>query len=261
MTTRTHGPILDRIVDASVMPRKFVRCAADTGVPIEFFDSEDQGLAAYKRFAKQRSHARERGIAWELSFAQWWGIWRASGLWAERGCSHSYAAVMARDGDQGPYSVNNVRITTLFENFAESRAVHAGLPSKPRKKAKRAPVIAGSGRGWTFISSARKKPYMVKVAGKYVGSFATQAEAEAAYKCAAAIYLETAWPVDEARPKVKTLKPVSERMGSIYLKDVQAGLTNTEIAKKYGKASRSSIRMALKSAGLPTCFRNLREVA
>lgn len=244
-----------RIVAASTPPRKSVRTNQDTGVPLEFFDDEDQGPRAYKRFAKQRGHAKERGIGWELTFAEWWGIWRESGRWNERGCASGDAAVMARHGDQGPYAHGNVRIRTLTQNFAESREVRADIPRRQPKKPYRPPVIPGNGRGWTLIKGA-KKPYMVKIAEKYVGSFATVEEAESAYRAAAERYLQSAWPMAKTGPaprKPQAPKPPTERIGYVYLQDVAAGLTNDEIAKKHGKASRSSIRMALLSAGLPTC--------
>lgn len=242
----------------SVAPRKCVRTARDTGVPPEFFDSPEQGPEAYKRFGKQRGRAKERGIGWELTFAEWWGIWRESGRWSERGCSRSESAVMARYGDTGPYSFGNVRILTLVENFDESKAVRADLPKRPRKKPFRPPVMPGAGRGWTFIKGNKLKPYMVKVAEKYIGNFASQDEAETAYAAAAKAYLRAEWPAADAAPaghRPQAPKPISERIGSVYLQDVAAGMTNDEIAKKHNKASRSSIRMALKSAGLPTCHK------
>jgi hypothetical protein len=257
ISSRT-ATLVSAIVTASMPPSRCVRTAADTGVPVEFFDNAEQGPLAYKRFRKQRGHAKERGIEWQLTFAEWWGIWRESGLWAERGCARGGNAVMARFGDKGPYRVGNVRILSLAGNFAESREVLAGVQRRQPKKPFRPPILAGAGRGWTRLKGNLKKPYMVKVAGKYVGTFATEVEAETAYSEAAAIHVRTAWP--EARTertgrKPQIQKPVADRAGSVYLQDIAAGMTTTQIAEKHGKAGRSSIRMALMAAGLPTCHK------
>jgi len=85
------------------------------------FESPEQMRIARQRFVEQRGRARQRGIGWELTFEEWWGIWRSSGQWAARGRDHAQAAVMARRGDVGPYSKENVYITTLVANFDECR--------------------------------------------------------------------------------------------------------------------------------------------
>ena len=69
-------------------------------------------------FTKQRANAYRRGIAWELKLWDWWLIWDASGKWSQRGRGDSY--VMARKGDTGPYSVDNVYITTASQNIKDS---------------------------------------------------------------------------------------------------------------------------------------------
>lgn len=75
-------------------------------------------------FFDQRVSARHRGIDWELTFKQWWKIWKDSGKWEQRGRGHGKYQ-MARFGDEGPYSVDNVRIITSDANLAE-RASMAG---------------------------------------------------------------------------------------------------------------------------------------
>jgi len=66
----------------------------------------------------QKSHAKTRGIAFLLSFAEFQGIWLESGHWPDRGRGKR-RYVMARFGDVGPYEVSNVRVCTSEENRAE----------------------------------------------------------------------------------------------------------------------------------------------
>ena len=70
------------------------------------------------RYKVHRHNAARRGIEFSLSFAQWWGIWKRSGRWNERGRGRG-RYVMARKGDAGPYAVGNVKIIRNEENGAE----------------------------------------------------------------------------------------------------------------------------------------------
>ncbi len=72
------------------------------------------------RFMTQRSNAGKRGVEWRLTLWEWWNIWRESGKWDLRGKMIGQY-VMARVGDQGPYSVDNVYITTSSENCRDGR--------------------------------------------------------------------------------------------------------------------------------------------
>ena|SRR3990167_1140087 len=81
-----------------------------------------QGIRSRERtptraFAVQRQNARMRGIVWELTIEEWWGVWEASGKWPERGRGNGY--VMSRKGDKGPYSINNVYIQSAKKNNSE----------------------------------------------------------------------------------------------------------------------------------------------
>lgn len=86
------------------------------------FSSFEQFREARFKFKCQKSRAKTRGIDWQLTLGQWWAIWSASGKWEQRGRANAESAVMARKGDKGPYSVDNVYIITLAENFVESWA-------------------------------------------------------------------------------------------------------------------------------------------
>lgn len=123
-------------------------------------------------YSDQKRHARARNIAWELTFDEWLSIWQASGKLAERGAGKDQF-VMARMGDVGPYSVENVYICTASQNHKDAhhnKRWHCGVP-------------IGRGRGWTFIPG-RKTPYQVMLRRKHIGAFKTQEEAEAAYRSA-----------------------------------------------------------------------------
>lgn len=78
-------------------------------------------MAAYRC---QRGNARRRGIAWEMTFREWWEVWEASGKWGVRGRSKG-GWVMGRRGDVGPYKVGNVYICDHSEN-AQVRSSRKG---------------------------------------------------------------------------------------------------------------------------------------
>lgn len=97
------------------------RFATRMGCSLSDFESSDQMRLARQRFIEQRWRATQRKVGWELTFIEWWRIWQKSGLWSVRGRSNGESAVMARFGDEGPYSKENVHITSLSNNFAEYR--------------------------------------------------------------------------------------------------------------------------------------------
>lgn len=69
-----------------------------------------------KAFCQHKSNARARGIAWEMTFDQWWGIWKDYYHLRGRGTN---GLVMARENDVGPYAVGNVHLTTTLGNVRE----------------------------------------------------------------------------------------------------------------------------------------------
>jgi hypothetical protein len=70
------------------------------------------------KYRDQKFKAAERGIAFLLSFDEWWKIWLDSGHWLKRGYAPG-CYVMARYNDKGAYEVGNVRICLAEENHAE----------------------------------------------------------------------------------------------------------------------------------------------
>lgn len=70
------------------------------------------------KYSEQRRNALTRNIAWEITFPQWVRVWEESGNFNERGRGTGYC--MARIGDTGGYSVDNVEIITISQNFSDS---------------------------------------------------------------------------------------------------------------------------------------------
>jgi hypothetical protein len=83
-------------------------------------------------YATHKSHAKQRGIEFKMTFAEWFSVWTESGHWNERGHRHG-CYVMARYGDVGPYAVGNVKIELHEINSVESTI---GVPRTAEVRAK-----------------------------------------------------------------------------------------------------------------------------
>lgn len=131
-------------------------------------ESERPCRRPVRAFCSQRNNARSRGIAWEMTLAQWWAIWQSSGKWSERGRGNGY--VMCRYGDAGPYAVWNVSIAPGYENSFEASKKKTGLPMGVRKN-----------KNYAGFTAQRM------IGGKIqrLGSFPTPELAHAAYLAAA----------------------------------------------------------------------------
>lgn len=70
----------------------------------------------WRAFYRQRHNASVRGIAFSLTFEQWWALWEPH--WGERG-RKGHEKCMCRTGDQGAYEAGNVRIDTNRANHQE----------------------------------------------------------------------------------------------------------------------------------------------
>lgn len=82
---------------------------------------------AKAKYRKHKATAKQRGIEWAFDFNEWCEVWQKSGKWDQRG-KYSGQYCMARFGDIGPYSKNNVKIISNIVNHNEA---HLGKP-KPR---------------------------------------------------------------------------------------------------------------------------------
>jgi hypothetical protein len=93
---------------------------------VSFSDLEQAELALMtveirmkKAFKQQKGRARQRGVAFEMSFDQWREFWTIDDRWSRRGTGADNL-VMSRIGDKGAYVVGNVICQTQRENGLES---------------------------------------------------------------------------------------------------------------------------------------------
>ena len=72
------------------------------------------------RYAQQKCQADKRNVKWLFTFETWWKMWNDSGKWEQRGRKTGQYC-MARKGDVGPYSVDNVDIVLVSVNTSDAR--------------------------------------------------------------------------------------------------------------------------------------------
>lgn len=114
----------------------------------------------YRACAAQANNARVRGIAWEMTFAQWWDIWEPYYHLRGKGTN---GLCMARERDDGPYAVGNVYLTTNLGNLRDyhqrcSRAIEVRQDAKEKKEIAfaRRGSTAGAGRDGKVSQSTWK---------------------------------------------------------------------------------------------------------
>jgi len=71
-----------------------------------------------KLYSWQEKNAKSRGIAWFFTPVTWLDCWLSSGKFDLRGKGSGYC--MARKGDVGPYSTENVYFCTCGENISDA---------------------------------------------------------------------------------------------------------------------------------------------
>lgn len=76
-----------------------------------------------QRYMMQRNKAQHRGIEWNLTFDEWFLWWLESGHYHERGRLKGQY-VMARFGDAGPYSLDNIMCIPNRENVHTHGRTH-----------------------------------------------------------------------------------------------------------------------------------------
>jgi hypothetical protein len=90
-------------------------------------------------YSVQKRNAKQRGIEWKFTFKEWWAWWQVDDRWANRGMGND-KFVMARRGDTGPYSPENVYCATHKQNHADIRPgvmsenVRKGWQTKPKPR-------------------------------------------------------------------------------------------------------------------------------
>lgn len=72
------------------------------------------------KYWTQKACAKRRGIGFDLTFEEWWDIWKKSGKWNERGCKKGQY-VMSRYKDTGSYTVDNVCIQQHAINISDAQ--------------------------------------------------------------------------------------------------------------------------------------------
>lgn len=109
-----------------------------------------------KRFGEQRRNARRRGIAWSLTFEEWWAVWEASGKWPERG-KRRWQFCMSRHGDQGSYTLGNVFIQERSDNDREREA-------RTTRQERRVRVLRGSKHRWSILDEDQVRQIRTRLA-------------------------------------------------------------------------------------------------
>src|SRR6516162_1329529 len=81
---------------------------------------------ARRAYFDQVRAARSRDILFLFSFDEWWSFWKKSGHWDKRGLKRGQY-VMARFGDVGPYSADNVEIVKTEHNISTRKHKTRGV--------------------------------------------------------------------------------------------------------------------------------------
>lgn len=117
-------------------------------------------------FKNHVRNAAARGIAFKLTFPQWFAIWQTSGKLDQRGRGKG-KYVMSRIKDDGCYEIGNVHIQSAVENSREAVNKWKGAPPKPN-------------RGVFLLYPGTKRPWLAKVAKQTLGRHETEEAAVAA---------------------------------------------------------------------------------
>lgn len=102
-------------------------------------------------FASQKNHARQRGIIFLLTFEEWLNIWITSKKLNQRGRKKGQYC-MARYGDVGPYSIDNVEI--IVSQLNTSIGNRGKIISENQKSAIR---LANSGKKFKRSQAVKDK--------------------------------------------------------------------------------------------------------
>lgn len=81
-----------------------------------------------KAYQQQKANSIRRGIAFELTFDEWWGIWKD---WFHLRGRGTNGLCMARENDSGPYAIGNVYITTNLGNALDVDPAKRRHPASP----------------------------------------------------------------------------------------------------------------------------------
>jgi hypothetical protein len=76
-----------------------------------------------EQYRKQKSNSKSKGVPFRLTFAEWWKLWKDSGMYERRG---PRGFVMRRINDSQPVEVGNVEIVSVADSFRETMEAHYG---------------------------------------------------------------------------------------------------------------------------------------
>lgn len=88
------------------------------------------------KYTAHRRSAALRNILFEISFPEWYQVWKDSGHLSSRGRTKG-SYVMCRLGDNGPYKVGNVEIKLTSDNIHDgylNRGVRVSTKHKVKNK-------------------------------------------------------------------------------------------------------------------------------
>jgi len=143
-TIKQFKKIPDRVAKRqAAIDRKERRHFETWGCSREFIDSlsplpRSHRLHPLTKYVRQMKSAQHNSkVGWRFTFATWWKVWQESGHWNERGRGKD-KYVMARFGDTGPYSPENVEIITHSQNSQDSFISHPGRERAAKAKITRA---------------------------------------------------------------------------------------------------------------------------
>lgn len=131
------------------------------GLPVEVVKQLQKDRVTHA-FNQQRQSAKNRGIVWNLTFAQWFAVWQSSGKLHLRGIGKG-KYVMSRVSDAGCYEMGNIHIQLGTENSREA-------VEKWRGKTK-------ANRGVFCLYPGRELAWLAKVSGVSLGFYRTEQEA------------------------------------------------------------------------------------
>jgi hypothetical protein len=108
-----------------------------------------------KKYVQQKSNAKQRGIAFLISFEEWKSLWIESGKWGERGRgANKYC--MCRVGDMGAYEIGNVFIALGKKNVSEGNLGRRDSVETRRKKSE---ALKGIPHPWcSGVNSPMHRP-------------------------------------------------------------------------------------------------------
>jgi hypothetical protein len=118
--------------------------------------NEQEMKIAKARYTQQLCQARNRNIEWLFTFETWIDMWIKSGKWKQRGRKTNQYC-MARKGDIGPYSVENVEIVTCGKNNSDAHKGKVGYWSGKKMSAERIEQMRIASTGVKQSNETRKK--------------------------------------------------------------------------------------------------------